>query len=74
MSIYIFVCRRKRDEYSDMEGGGSSSSKHRSRGSEAGSPSHNSRHAIPSGDRGRVPLPYPADHRDARLYADERWR
>lgn len=74
---FHLVCRRKWDEYSDMEGGvgGGSSSKHRSRGSETGSPLHNSRHAIPTGtDRGRVPLPYPADHRDARAYPDDRWR
>lgn len=62
--------RRKWDEYSDMEGG----SKHRSRGSEAGSPLHSARHAAPT-DRGRVPLPYPADgHREARPYPEDRWR
>lgn len=80
IGLFYLTFRRKWDEYSDMEGGvggggGSSSSKHRSRGSETGSPLHNSRHAIPTGgDRGRVPLPYPADHRDARAYPDERWR
>lgn len=69
-----FIFRRKWDDYSDLEGaGGASSSKHRSRVSEGGSPLHSSRHAIPT-DRGRVPLPYPADHRDSRLYPDERWR
>lgn len=66
MVVIVMVCccfkfgRRKWDEHSG-EG-------HRGRGSETGSPLHSSR------DRGRVPLPYPAEHREARPYPDDRWR